>query len=264
MTVTVQPFLMFEGNADEAMKLYVSAIPDSAILHVERYDAATPEAQGKVVRGVFSLAGQTVLCTDSPIEHDFTFTPASSLFVTCDSAQQLDDLAALLSADGKVLMPPDDYGFSPRFTWIADRFGVSWQLSLEPTPDGEAVAREFIAAFARHDMDALRALLADDVRAHITNAEGGEDALTGADAYLARVAAMDIGAAQLTVTPGQVTTIAPGRVLAMVDVHAHRQQRCLENYAAHLLEIENGRISEMWMVDAKPAESADFWSTGRP
>jgi predicted 3-demethylubiquinone-9 3-methyltransferase (glyoxalase superfamily) len=261
MTVTVQPFLMFDGNAQEAMNLYVSAIPGSEVIHVERYDASTPESQGKVIRGVFSLAGQTVLCTDSPIKHDFTFTPASSLFVTCDSAQQLDDLAALLSTDGKVLMPLDNYGFSPRFTWIADRFGVSWQLSLEPTPEGEAIARAFVAAFARNDMGAMRALLADDLQARISNADGGEDVVTGADAYLARVAAMDVGAAQLTITPGQVTSIAPDRMLAMVDVHAHRQQRCLENYAAHLLRIDRGRIRELWMVDAKPAESADFWST---
>jgi predicted 3-demethylubiquinone-9 3-methyltransferase (glyoxalase superfamily) len=261
MTVTVQPFLMFDGNAEEAMELYVSAIPGSKIINVERYDATTPESNGKVVRGVFSLAGQTVLCTDSPIKHDFTFTPASSLFVTCDSAEQLDHLAALLSADGKVLMPLDNYGFSPHFTWIADRFGVSWQLSLEPTPDGEAVARDFVAAFARNDMGALRALLAEDVQARITNADGGEDVVTGVDAYLTRVAAMDVGVAQLTITPGQVTTIAPDRVLAMVDVHVHRQQRCLENHAAHLLRVDRGRIREMWMVDAKPAESADFWSS---
>ncbi len=137
MTVSVQPFLMFDGNADEAMQLYVSAIPGSAILQVERYAGTTPDSQSKVRLGAFSLAGQTVLCTDSPVKHDFSFTPASSLFVTCDTAQQLDDLAALLSANGTVLMPLDAYDFSPRFTWIADRFGVSWQLSLEPTPDGE-------------------------------------------------------------------------------------------------------------------------------
>jgi predicted 3-demethylubiquinone-9 3-methyltransferase (glyoxalase superfamily) len=262
MTVNVQPFMMFDGNADEAMRLYVSLIPGSEILHVERYDATTPGGEGKVVRGVFRLAGQTVLCTDSPIKHDFTFTPSSSMFVTCESERQLDDLAAALSADGKVLMPTDNYGFSPRFTWIADRFGVSWQLSLESTPDqpAEAVARDFVGAFARNDVAAMRALLADDVQARVTNAEGGEDVVTGADAYLARVAGMDVGAAQLTITPGQVTTIPPDQVLAMVIVHAHREKRCLENYATHLLKIENGRIRQMWMVDARPAESADFWS----
>jgi hypothetical protein len=103
-------------------------------------------------------------------------------------------------------------------------------------------------------------LLADDVQARVTNAEGGEDVLTGVDAYLARVAGMDVGAAQLSITPGQVTAIAPGQVLVMVIVHAHREKRCLENYAAHLLRIEDGRIRQMWMVDAKPAESAEFWS----
>ncbi|WP_240618312.1 VOC family protein [Halomonas heilongjiangensis] len=32
--------------------------------------------------------------------------------------------------EAKVLVPPDDYGFSTRFTWLNDRFGVSWQLNL--------------------------------------------------------------------------------------------------------------------------------------
>jgi predicted 3-demethylubiquinone-9 3-methyltransferase (glyoxalase superfamily) len=53
-----------------------------------------------------------------------------SLFVDCDSVEELAHLFARLSDGGSVLMPPDDYGFSQRFAWVADRFGVSWQLNL--------------------------------------------------------------------------------------------------------------------------------------
>jgi predicted 3-demethylubiquinone-9 3-methyltransferase (glyoxalase superfamily) len=68
---------------------------------------------------------------DSPVEHAFGFTPAVSLCVDLDSAEEVDAAFAKLSAGGQVLPPPDEYQFSPRFAWIADRFGVSWQLSTE-------------------------------------------------------------------------------------------------------------------------------------
>ena len=77
-----------------------------------------------------SLRGQTVLVSDSYISHDFTFTPSVSLFVTCEDEVELERLVADLGEDGKTLMPLDNYGFSQRFAWVVDRFGVSWQLNL--------------------------------------------------------------------------------------------------------------------------------------
>ena len=64
------------------------------------------------------------------MKHDFTFTPAMSLFVDCDNTEELERAFAALSEGGKVFMPLDDYGFSKRFGWCSDRFGVSWQLNL--------------------------------------------------------------------------------------------------------------------------------------
>ena len=60
----------------------------------------------------------------------FTFTPAISLFVECEDEAELDTAFARLSDGGAALMPPGDYGFSRKFAWLADRFGVSWQLNL--------------------------------------------------------------------------------------------------------------------------------------
>lgn len=62
--------------------------------------------------------------------HDFTFTAATSIFVTCADAAEFERLHEALGRDGRTFMPPDNYGFSARFAWIADRFGVSWQLNL--------------------------------------------------------------------------------------------------------------------------------------
>ena len=127
---TVTPFLMFEGQAQQAMDLYTRVLPDSEILDVERYGPDGPGPENTIIRATMSLRGQTVVVSDSYISHNFTFTPAFSLFVTCEDEAELERLVAELGEDGRTLMPLDNYGFSQRFAWVEDRFGVSWQLNL--------------------------------------------------------------------------------------------------------------------------------------
>ena len=130
MPAAVTPFLMFQGQAQEAMELYTRVIPDSQILDVEKYGPDGPGPEGTIMLASISLRGQTVLCSDSPIQHDFTFTPSISLFVTCEDTKEIERLTTTLGDGGKALMPLDNYGFSQRFAWVEDRFGVSWQLNL--------------------------------------------------------------------------------------------------------------------------------------
>jgi predicted 3-demethylubiquinone-9 3-methyltransferase (glyoxalase superfamily) len=130
MNATVRPFLMFEGKAEQAMNFYVSLFPDGKITDVSRYGAGEQGPEGSVRVATFSLAGQTVMCIDSPVKHAFTFTPAFSFFVDCASEDELRRLAAALGEGGQALMPLGNYGFSQLFTWLSDRFGVSWQLNL--------------------------------------------------------------------------------------------------------------------------------------
>jgi len=128
---TVSPFLMFQdNNAEEAMNFYVSLFDDAKIIDIERYGPEGPGPEGTVLRAAFSLAGQRILCIDSAIRHAFGFTPSFSLFVDCESESQLQRLFAALSDQGGILMPLGEYGFSRRFGWVNDRFGVSWQLNL--------------------------------------------------------------------------------------------------------------------------------------
>jgi predicted 3-demethylubiquinone-9 3-methyltransferase (glyoxalase superfamily) len=127
---TATPFLMFEGNAQAAMDLYTATFPDSRVLRVERCGAGELGAAGTVKVATFSLCGREFMCSDSPVHHDFTFTPSSSVFVDCDSLEQLERVFGVLADGGQVLMPLGDYGFSRRFGWLNDRFGVSWQLNL--------------------------------------------------------------------------------------------------------------------------------------
>jgi predicted 3-demethylubiquinone-9 3-methyltransferase (glyoxalase superfamily) len=130
MARSVTTHLMFEGAAEEAMSFYVSLLPGSAVKQVDRYGPGEHGPEGTVKLARFTLGRQDFLCIDSPIKHGFTFTPAMSLFVECESEAELDQVFGRLAAGGVVLMPVANYGFSHKFGWVKDRFGVSWQLNL--------------------------------------------------------------------------------------------------------------------------------------
>jgi predicted 3-demethylubiquinone-9 3-methyltransferase (glyoxalase superfamily) len=126
----VTTFLMFSGKAGEAMEFYVSLFPGSEVTSVSRYGENEGGAPGSVRHATFSLGGRAFQCIDSPVKHGFTFTPATSLHVACDTAEEVDRLFGKLSEGGGVLMPLGSYDFSRRYAWVNDRFGVSWQLML--------------------------------------------------------------------------------------------------------------------------------------
>ena len=130
MAKSVLPFLMFEGRAEEAMNFYVSLFADGRIEEIKRYGAGQAGKEGSVQLARFSIAGQSVMCIDSPAKHAFTFTPSVSLFTTCEDEAEFERLTTALVEGGTWLMPPDNYGFSRRFGWCNDRFGVSWQINL--------------------------------------------------------------------------------------------------------------------------------------
>ena len=130
MSVAVTPFLMFEGQAEEAMQLYTSLFSDGRILELVRRPAAGSEAEGMVLRALFTIGGQRIYCSDSNVQHAFTFTPSTSLFVDFDTEPELVRVFGALSEGGTVLMELADYGFSAKFGWLNDRFGVSWQLNF--------------------------------------------------------------------------------------------------------------------------------------
>ncbi|MFP7252981.1 VOC family protein [Terribacillus goriensis] len=127
----VTPFLMFQdGKAEEAMNYYISLIEDSEIKSITRYGANEAGDEGTVMLAVFSLKGQEFMCIDSNVTHQFSFTPSFSIYVTCETEKELDDLYQKLNEDGVERMPLDNYGFSRKFGWTDDKFGVSWQLNL--------------------------------------------------------------------------------------------------------------------------------------
>ncbi|MPZ81162.1 MAG: VOC family protein [Actinophytocola sp.] len=125
----ITTFLMFEGQAEEAMNFYLSLF-DAEVVAIMRYGAEGPGAEGSVQHATFTLAGQRFMCIDSSEKHAFGFTPAVSLYVDTADEGEIDRLYAALAEKGQELMPLADYGFSTKFGWVNDRFGVSWQLNL--------------------------------------------------------------------------------------------------------------------------------------
>ena len=128
---SMTPFLMFQGGkAEAALAFYVDQVPGSRIDSIERFGAEGPGPEGTVLRAYVSIAGQAVMAHDSFITHGFDFTPSFSFFLECADEAEFDRLFSVLSEGGAVLMPPANYGWSTKFGWLSDRFGVSWQLNL--------------------------------------------------------------------------------------------------------------------------------------
>ena len=127
----ITTFLMFTGKAEEAMNFYISLFRQSAIISITRYGPNEPGgAEGTVKHATFSLIEQPFMCIDSPPVHGFTFTPAMSLYVSCDTEEEIKSLFEKLSENGQVFMPLAPYPFSKMFGWVADKYGVSWQLNI--------------------------------------------------------------------------------------------------------------------------------------
>lgn len=127
----VIPFLMFQGGkAEEAMNYYTSLIEDAEITSIVRYGANESGDEGTVMQATFSLKGQDFMCIDSNVTHQFDFTPSFSIYVNCDTEKELEELYHKLMEGGQALMPLGDYGFSKKFGWLNDKFGISWQLNL--------------------------------------------------------------------------------------------------------------------------------------
>lgn len=117
-------FLMFQGQANEAIQQYKEWFTDMAVESLTYM-----ENSQQVAMAVLNLKGLKIRVNDSVVKHAFTFTPATSIFIECDTLEEISNLSEQVSVGGKALMPLNNYGFSEQFAWIEDRFGVSWQFT---------------------------------------------------------------------------------------------------------------------------------------
>lgn len=128
MPKSAHTFLMFQGAGADAIKLYQSVFP-GCVLSMEKYPAETKQA-GQILRAELKICDQKFMVFDSEPFHKFTFTPAISIFLTTVDENEFNQLFEQLSSGGAVMMAPGNYGFSQKFAWCADKFGVSWQINL--------------------------------------------------------------------------------------------------------------------------------------
>ena len=106
---TITPFLWFDGQAEEAMNFYISIFKNAKVLSVSR-------ANGKVMSVTFELEGQKFMGLNAGPQ--FKFTEAISLFVDCETQEEVDELWEKLSEDGA----------KGRCGWLKDKYGLSWQI----------------------------------------------------------------------------------------------------------------------------------------
>jgi len=113
---TITPFLWFDGKAEEAMNFYASIFKNSKIGSVTRYGEEGPGPKGAVMTATFQLDGQDFIALNGGPQ--FTFSPAISFLVSCETQQEVDELWEKLSEGGE----------KQRCGWLKDKFGLSWQI----------------------------------------------------------------------------------------------------------------------------------------
>lgn len=157
----IVPFLWFDQQADEAMAYYTSIFDNSRIGHIERYpdeslDPHFANMNGKVITGSFELCGQPFLCLDGgPL---FPINPSVSFSCTFDEQASIESVWQRLGEGGTILMPLQEYPWSPVVGWVQDRYGVSWQLTLggdDPSPQRVTPALLFTGPAAGHATEAM-------------------------------------------------------------------------------------------------------------
>ncbi len=117
-------FLMFQGQAHNALEQYKQWFPELSVESLTYVENTQQIAMAEIV-----LKGMKIKLNDSPIKHNFSFTPAISIFLECETQEEIKSLTEQILDGGQALMPLDNYGFSKQFSWNQDRFGVSWQLT---------------------------------------------------------------------------------------------------------------------------------------
>jgi predicted 3-demethylubiquinone-9 3-methyltransferase (glyoxalase superfamily) len=148
----IVPFLWFDGQAEEAMAFYTSVFPNSRVVSVTRYGSDGPGPEGTVMVGQFELEGQTFYALNGGPE--FSFTPAVSFFVNCETQEEIDELWARLT----------DGGEEVECGWLKDRYGVSWQIVPrvlvgmlgDPDPEKSSRVMKAMISMVKLDIGALR------------------------------------------------------------------------------------------------------------
>ncbi|MGE0210209.1 MAG: VOC family protein [Parvibaculaceae bacterium] len=154
----ISPCLWYNGDAEEAVNFYVSLLPDSRVIHVQKNVMDSPSGKdGSVLVIYFTLAGQTFLALNGGSKEDYGH--ALSLSIDCEDQKEVDRIwDAILKNGGKAL----------ECSWIRDRWGVPWQvvpkalpkLMADPDPAKAKRVMEAMLKMVKIDVAAIEAAYA--------------------------------------------------------------------------------------------------------
>ena len=148
----ITPFLWFDNQAEEAVNFYISLFKNSKVNTTKRYGDAGPGPKGSVMIVSFQLEGQDFIALNGG--PSFKFTPALSLYVDCETQDEVDQLWEKLSAGGR----------KDRCGWLQDKYGLSWQiipralqqLMSDPDPKKSASVMQAMLQMGKIDIEALK------------------------------------------------------------------------------------------------------------
>lgn len=156
MEQKIIPAFMFTqnvaGKAEEAMQLYTSLFPDSAVKDISRYEKGEADVEGTVKHGRFLLNSQMFVAMDSSMAHAFTFSEGVSVSVSCDTQEEIDHYWSNFTANG---------GEESMCGWLKDKYGVSWQIvpsmlgSILSNPENGQRAMQALMKMKKPDIDKL-------------------------------------------------------------------------------------------------------------
>ncbi len=161
----ISPCLWFDGDAEEAARLYTSLFPNSHVDSIDGSAADTPSGpEGSIITVTFTLDGRSFIALNGGPE--FPFTEAISLSIDCDDQAEVDRYWEALLADG---------GQASVCGWLKDRFGVSWQVIPRQLPE---MLGSSDRAAAKRAMEAMLKMVKIDV-AELDQAYAGESVPVG-------------------------------------------------------------------------------------
>lgn len=137
----IVPHLWFDDRAEEAAGFYTSLFEDAAVGRTTRYGEGYEDlgrSPGSAMTVEFEIGGHRLVALNGGPQ--FSFTPAISLFVACETEAEVQEAWNALSEGGTAMMPLDAYEWSELYGWVQDRYGLTWQLSLgDPAEAGQKV-----------------------------------------------------------------------------------------------------------------------------
>ena len=142
----ITPFLWFDNQAEDVASFYTTIFDNSKILNVSRYNDESAKASGQksgsAMTVSFQLEGQTFTALNGGPH--FMLNQSISFFVYCESDSKIENVFKKLSENGKVIFPLDKYDWSPRYAWVIDQFGLSWQLDVDKINNQQKILPAFL------------------------------------------------------------------------------------------------------------------------